>query len=82
MRRSTSSSRARFPISARLRRWRRGIVAPDGMLVAMKGALLGATKSTALPRDFTVIATPSLDVPGLDAKRHLVILRRAQGASR
>ena len=56
-------------------------VARDGMLVAMKGAR-SADELDTLPRDFTVIATPSLDVPGLDAKRHLVIFRRAQGASR
>lgn len=49
-------------------------VGPDGMLVAMKGALPGAEIDT-LPATIHVDATPSLAVPGLDAERHLVIMR-------
>jgi 16S rRNA (guanine527-N7)-methyltransferase len=49
-------------------------VAPDGMLVAMKGALPRA-EIDALPASVHVDATPSLTVPGLDAERHLVIMR-------
>ena len=49
-------------------------VASDGMLVAMKGALPRA-EIDALPAAIHVHATPSLTVPGLDADRHLVIMR-------
>ena len=49
-------------------------VAPDGMLVAMKGVLTH-DEIAALPPHVAVIATPELHVPGLDAKRHLVLMR-------
>jgi 16S rRNA (guanine527-N7)-methyltransferase len=49
-------------------------VADDGIIVAMKGAL-PRNEIDALPDDVAVTATPSLDVPGLDAERHLVIMR-------
>jgi 16S rRNA (guanine527-N7)-methyltransferase len=52
-------------------------VAPGGMLVAMKGAL-PRDEIDALPADIVVTATPRLDVPGLDAERHLVSMRVAQ----
>ena len=48
-------------------------VAPDGMIVAMKGALPRG-EIEALPENLEVVATPVLDVPGLDAERHLVIM--------
>ena len=48
-------------------------VAPDGRLVAMKG-VLPAAEIAALPASVRVIACPQLDVPGLRALRHLVIL--------
>ena len=56
-------------------------VAHDGMLVAMKGSLPHA-EIDALPPDIAVVATPSLQVPGLAAERHLVIMRPAGAASR
>jgi 16S rRNA (guanine527-N7)-methyltransferase len=49
-------------------------VAQDGMLVAMKG-VLAHDEIAALPPHVAVIATPELHVPGLDAKRHLVLMR-------
>ena len=57
----------------------RGIVARDGVLVAMKGVLRDE-EIAALPPDVAVIATPALDVPGLDAKRHLVVMRVSDAA--
>ena len=49
-------------------------VAQDGVLVAMKG-VLAPDELAALPPHVAVIATPELDGPGLDAKRHLVVMR-------
>jgi len=50
------------------------LVARDGIIAAMKGAL-PHDEIAALPADVAVSATPVLAVPGLDAKRHLVIMR-------
>jgi 16S rRNA (guanine527-N7)-methyltransferase len=55
-------------------------VASDGVIVAMKGAL-PQSEIDALPNTIDVAATPALHVPGLDAARHLVIMRPARGAS-
>ena len=52
----------------------RAHLAPGGVLVAMKG-LLPRKEIDALPPDITVTTTPALDVPGLDAERHLVIMQ-------
>jgi 16S rRNA (guanine527-N7)-methyltransferase len=52
-------------------------VALDGIVVAMKGAL-PRDEIAALPADIVVTATPMLAVPGLEAERHLVIMRVAQ----
>jgi 16S rRNA (guanine527-N7)-methyltransferase len=49
-------------------------VAHDGVMVAMKGAL-PRDEIAALPADVAVTATPALHVPGLDAERHLVLMR-------
>jgi 16S rRNA (guanine527-N7)-methyltransferase len=51
-------------------------VADSGTLVAMKG-VHPVDEIAHLPPQFAVIATPKIDVPGLDAARHLVIMRRA-----
>jgi len=53
-------------------------VAPDGLMVAMKGAL-PEDEIAALPDDIVVAATPALHVPLVDAVRHLVILKRKGG---
>lgn len=49
-------------------------VAANGVIVAMKGAL-PQDEIAALPAGIVVLATPALAVPGLDAERHLVIMR-------
>jgi len=56
----------------------RGHLAPGGRIVAMKGAL-PREEIDALPGDIAVTATPELDVPGLDAQRHLVIMEPKGG---
>jgi 16S rRNA (guanine527-N7)-methyltransferase len=55
------------------------LVAADGVIVAMKGALPQG-EIDALPHDIEIAAAPALDVPGLDAQRHLVVMRAARGA--
>ena len=55
--------------------WRH--LSPNGLLVAMKGAL-PRDEIDALPPGVVVTATPALDVPGLGAERHLVTMRVAQ----
>ena len=51
-------------------------VAPDGVLVAMKG-VFPDEEIDELPPTVRVVATPALQVPGLDAERHLVVMARA-----
>ena len=50
-------------------------LAEDGVIVAMKGRD-PRDEIAALPQSVAVVATPALEVPGLDAQRHLVILRK------
>lgn len=52
----------------------RAHVLPDGAIVAMKGTL-PQDEINALPDDITVTGTPALDVPGVTAERHLVIMQ-------
>lgn len=54
-------------------------VAPDGMLVAMKG-VHPDEELAELPADIEVLRTPALTVPGLGAARHLIFMR-PRGAS-
>lgn len=56
--------------------WGGHLLAPGGRWLAMKGQL-PRDELDALPPAFRVVATPSLAVPGLDAERHLVILKVA-----
>jgi 16S rRNA (guanine527-N7)-methyltransferase len=51
------------------------LLAPEGLLVAMKGAY-PQDEIARLPRDVAIVAAPALDVPGLDAQRHLIVMRR------
>lgn len=51
----------------------RRLLAPSGVLVAMKGTL-PASEIAALPASVRVVATPALAVPGVEGERHLVIL--------
>ena len=50
-------------------------LAPHGRMLAMKG-VHPDEELASLPPQFTVLAKPSLAVPGLDAARHLVIMQR------
>jgi 16S rRNA (guanine527-N7)-methyltransferase len=47
----------------------------DGRIYAMKG-MLPLNEIAAMPADWYVAAAPKLQVPGLDAERHLMILER------
>lgn len=53
--------------------WGGHLLAPDGVWLAMKGQYPTA-ELAALPEGFRVQDTVALDVPGLDAARHLVVL--------
>ena len=50
------------------------LLAPGGILVAMKGAY-PRDEIAALPAGVTIVAEPALAVPGLAAQRHLVVMR-------
>jgi 16S rRNA (guanine527-N7)-methyltransferase len=52
-------------------------LAPGGVLLAMKG-VIPEKEIAALPPSVTVVATPALVVPGLDAQRHLVIMQKRE----
>lgn len=52
--------------------------APGGRWLAMKG-VYPQEELAALPTGFQVVSVESLQVPGLDAARHLVILSAAEG---
>ncbi len=54
------------------------LLAPNGAWLAQKGRYPEA-EIAAVPREFKVMATHKLQVPGLDAQRHLVVIRRADG---
>ena len=51
------------------------LVRPEGLLLAMKG-IYPAEEIAALPQDWRVENCHELRVPGLDASRHLVVIRR------
>jgi 16S rRNA (guanine527-N7)-methyltransferase len=53
------------------------VLAPGGRMLAMKGVLPTA-EIAALPPGIHVVDTPPLDVPGLDAERHLIIMQEQQ----
>ena len=53
----------------------RGLLAPDGVWMAMKGKL-PSDELAALPGDIEVFHVEQLQVPGLDAQRCLVWMRR------
>jgi 16S rRNA (guanine527-N7)-methyltransferase len=55
--------------------WGGHLLAPHGVWLAMKGRVAG-DELDAVPPDFRVEKIVTLNVPGLDAERHLVILRR------
>ena len=49
-------------------------LAPEGQLIAMKG-VYPDEELESLPATLRVLATPALVVPGVDAERHLIIMR-------
>jgi len=49
---------------------------PGGRILAMKGHVLGA-ELAAIPRGWKVVAVHRVEVPGLEAERHIVELARA-----
>ena len=51
------------------------LLKPDGVLLAMKG-VYPADEIAALPAGWTVAAAHPLRVPGVEAERHLVVVRR------
>jgi 16S rRNA (guanine527-N7)-methyltransferase len=53
------------------------LCAPAGRLLAMKGRLDEAEMKS-VPRDWRIVATHRVAVPGLDAERHVVELARVQ----
>lgn len=53
-----------------------GLVGEGGRLLAMKG-IYPAEELDRLPTGWRLKAAPVLEVPGLDAQRHLIILERA-----
>jgi len=54
----------------------RRLLAADGRLLAMKGAL-PVDELACLPPGIGVVATPAIAVPGLEGARHLVIMKEA-----
>jgi len=54
-------------------------LAPHGVLAAMKG-VHPDEELRELPPHLDVIAAPSIDVPGLDAQRHLIVMRPREQA--
>jgi len=55
-------------------------VARSGHLYAMKG-VLPEEEMSALPPSIEVVAAPALHVPGIDAERHLVVMRERVAAA-
>ena len=49
-------------------------LAPEGLLIAMKG-VYPDEELESLPTTLRVLSTPALVVPGVDAERHLIIMR-------
>ena len=56
--------------------WGGSLLAPEGAWLALKGRF-PQDELAALPAGFHVDAVVALDVPGLDAERHVVIIKRA-----
>jgi 16S rRNA (guanine527-N7)-methyltransferase len=65
-----------FASLAEMLGWGGHLLAPGGVWLAMKGRV-AKDELDAVPPDFRVREIVALNVPGLDAERHLVILKRA-----
>ncbi|CAM5292924.1 16S rRNA (guanine(527)-N(7))-methyltransferase RsmG [Rhodanobacter lindaniclasticus] len=59
--------------------WGGHLLAPDGVWLAMKGKLAD-DELAGIPPGFALRGTYALTVPGLDAERHLLVLRRTAPA--
>ena len=55
--------------------WCRHLPAPDGMFLALKG-VYPQDELDNLPIEFELVAGHRLDVPQLDAERHLIIVKK------
>lgn len=55
-------------------------LAPQGLLAAMKG-VHPDEELHEVPADLVVVEKPALNVPGLDAARHLILMRRREAAT-
>lgn len=55
--------------------WSGHLVAPGGCLAAMKG-VMPSDEIARLPQGYAAMQTIALNVPGVDAARHLVLVRR------
>jgi 16S rRNA (guanine527-N7)-methyltransferase len=57
--------------------WGGSLLAPEGVWLALKGRF-PQDELAALPAGFHVDAVVPLDVPGLDAERHVVVIKRVR----
>jgi 16S rRNA (guanine527-N7)-methyltransferase len=60
--------------------WGGHLLAPGGTWLAMKGRI-AEDEVDAVPADFRVEKIVTLNVPGLDAERHLIVLKRHAGSA-
>lgn len=56
--------------------WGGRLLAADGVWLALKGRF-PQSELDAVPAGFRIAAVAALDVPGLDAERHVVVIKRA-----
>lgn len=69
-----------FATLADMLAWGGQLLAANGTWLAMKGRVLDE-ELAGVPVGFRIEAVHALDVPGLDAERHLVVVSRAPGES-
>lgn len=55
--------------------WCHHLPAPQGVFLALKG-LYPQDELATLPAGFTLVTSHRLDVPQLDAERHLIIVKK------
>jgi 16S rRNA (guanine527-N7)-methyltransferase len=69
-----------FASLAEMLGWGGHLLARDGIWLALKGRF-PQDELAAVPADFRVVDVLALHVPGLDAERHLVVIRRVSAAN-
>lgn len=69
-----------FAALADMLAWGGQLLAANGTWLAMKGRVL-EEELAGVPADFRIEAVHALEVPGLEAERHLVVVRRVTGES-